>query len=184
MPKIKKYYPASEIQVGFYANPGEFVLKDGTEYVGLYCQVGNQLISGTRPGKNSQFLYKATTQHKSERNQAYYKITKREYDKHIAPEYFIPQPTTKEYQAGQFTRYVAQKINEPDKIIEISESAARAANAKNRPGINTTIYRIIDVPWVITGQAAAQYNNKTLQLKEIIYPGIRAYFSDLTEFLK
>ena len=184
MPIIKKYYPDSEVETGFYANPGEFVLADGTEYIGLYCRASGQLITGARPTKTSEFLFKTDIRHKAERNKRYYTITDRAYDKHVAPEYYLPVPTTQDYQAGNFIRFAAQKINEPLQIIEISPNAASAANSRNRPGINTNIYEIIDIPWSLTGNDAGKYNDKTLQLKDVTFPGIRAYFSDFTEFVK
>jgi hypothetical protein len=184
MPRIKKYYPASEIETGFYANPGEFVLQDGTEYVGVYCKVRSQLLTGIRPSRDSKFLYKSIIQHKSLPNQTYYKITKKEFDKHITPEYFLPSPTTQDYQNKSFVRYVVQRINDPTNITEISPAAAKAVNKTNKPGINGNLYRLIDIPWSLVGKDAPLYNDKTLQLKENVMPGIRAYFSDFSEFVK
>jgi hypothetical protein len=181
---LKKYYPASEIETGFFANPGEFVLDDGTEYVGIYCKVGGRLLTGNTPTRESKFLFSSNIQHKSERNQIYYGVTKRAFDKHVKPEYYVTVPTSQDYKNLSYIRYAAQKINEPSNIIEISKLQFGTANSRNKPGINTTLYRVIDIPWVLQGRDAAMYNDKTLQLKENVMPGIRAYFSDFSEFVK
>lgn len=184
MTRIKKYYPASEIETGFYANPGEFVLEDGSEYVGIYCKASSRLLTGMRPTRDSKFLYKSIIQHKALPNQTYYKITKKEFDKHTTPEYFLPSPTSRDYQNKSFTRYAVQRINDPTVIIEINSAAAKALNKTNKPGINGNLYRLIDIPWALVGIDAPLYNDKTLQLKENDMPGVRAYFSDFSEFVK
>ena len=57
MARIHKYYPKSEVETGFYANPGEYVLADGTPYVGVYCIAGGLKIAGNYPLPKSKFLY-------------------------------------------------------------------------------------------------------------------------------
>jgi hypothetical protein len=184
MARLKRYYPASEVETGFYANPGEYVLANGTEYVGLYCIAGGIKVTGTLPTRESEFLYSASIQHKNDRNITYHTITKRAFDKHVRPEYYVTVPTSQDYKNLSYTRYAAQKINETSNIIEISKEQYNASNSRNKPGINTNLYRVIDIPWVLQGRDAAMYNDKTLQLKENVIPGIRAYFSDFSEFVK
>lgn len=184
MARIHKYYPKSEVETGFYANPGEYVLADGTPYVGVYCIAGGLKIAGNYPLPKSKFLYPAEIQHLKNTNIAYYNITKKAYDKHTAPEYYVTKPTNEDYKRTSYIRYAAQRINQPDYIIEISKLQFETSNGRNKPGINTNLYRVIDIPWVLVGEDAPDYNNRTLLLKERVMPGIRAYFSDFSEFVK
>ena len=184
MARIHKYYPKSEVETGFYAAPGEYVLADGSPYIGIYCIAGGLKITGTFPNAKSNFLYPAGTYHLKDTNITYFNLTSKAYDKHVAPEFYIANPTEDDYKYSKFTRYAAQKINQPDYIIEISKVQFETANGRNKPGINTTLYKVIDIPWVLVGKDAAMYNNKTLLLKDKVMPGIRAYFSDFSEFVR
>ena len=56
MGRLKLFYPKNEIQSGFYANPGEFVLEDGTEYIGPYCKADNVLVTGNTVTNKSRII--------------------------------------------------------------------------------------------------------------------------------
>jgi hypothetical protein len=184
MPRIHKYYPKSEIETGFYANPGEYVFADGTPYVGIYCIASGLKLAGEYPTSKSLFIYPTNTYHLNTENITYFNITKKAYNKHTAPEFYITRPTDSDYIYGRYTRYAAQKINQPEYIIEISKLQYDTANSRNKSGINTQLYQIVDIPWVLIGNTAATYNKKTLQLKEQVMPGITLYFSDFLEFVR
>jgi hypothetical protein len=45
MARLKLFYPKNEIEAGFYANPGEFILENGDEYIGPYCKADGVLVT-------------------------------------------------------------------------------------------------------------------------------------------
>ena len=184
MARIHKYYPKSEVESGFYAHPGEYVLADGTPYVGIFCKAGGVSLTGNFPNGTSQFIYPAGIQHFNDTNVRYFNITKKAFNNHVAPKYYVTKPTENHYLRKVYTRYAAQQRNQLDYIIEISKDQYSSANSSNKPGINTNLFRVIDIPWVLVGEDAPIYNDKTLLLKDKIMPGIRAYFSDFTEFVR
>ena len=183
MAKLKRFYLANEIETGLYANPGDYRLVDGTEYVGICCRVNGILYAGNKP-RVSQQLVKTDIRHILPENFRYFNLTEKAFEKYTKPEYFMPAPVAKDYDRGIITRYFAQKINQLSVITEISPEAFRYANKANRPGINLYLYNIGYVDWVIKGKDAPNTNDRTLQLKDIKYPGIRDYFSDFSEFVK
>jgi|DEB19_MinimDraft_3_1074340.scaffolds.fasta_scaffold26424_2 hypothetical protein len=184
MARLKLFYPKNEIEAGFYANPGEFILENGDEYIGPYCKADGVLVTGNKPTKSSRRLLSTDIQHLKEKNFTYFKLTKTAFDRHVTPKLYIPEPTNKDYVNGQFKRYFVQKINQSDYILEIDKQQYDDANDKNKPGINLKLYRKGIVEWMLTGADAAEINNKTLLLKERTYTTIRQYFSDFSEFVR
>ncbi len=184
MGRLKIYYPKSEIETGFYANPGEFVLEDGTEYIGNYIKADGVLLSGDTLSRKSRRLVSVDIYHLREPNIDYFKLKKLAFDKHVTPKLFMPDPGNKEYKNGQFKRYFVQKINQNNFIMEIDKQQYDDANNNNKPGINLKLYRKGIVDWVLTGNDPADTNNRTLLLMEKTYPGIRQYFSDFSEFVR
>ena len=184
MGRIKIYYPKNEIETGFYANPGEFVLEDGTEYIGSYCKADGILLTGNSPGRKARRLISVDIYHLREPNIDYFKLKKLAFDKHVTPKLFMPDPGNKEYKNGQFKRYFVQKINQSNYILEIDKQQYDDANGNNKPGINLKLFRKGIVDWVLTGDNPADTNNRTLLLMEKTYPGIRQYFSDFSEFVR
>ena len=184
MGRIKIYYPKNEVETGFYANPGEFVLEDGTEYIGSYCKADGVLLTGNRPGRGAKRLISVDIHHLREPNIDYFKLKKLAFDKHVTPKLHMPEPSNKDYTNGQFKRYFVQKINQGNYILEIDKQQYDDANKNNKPGINLKLFRKGIVDWVLTGDDPADFNNRTLMLMEKTYPGIRQYFSDFSEFTK
>jgi hypothetical protein len=184
MGRLKLYYPKNEIQSGFYANPGEFVLEDGTEYIGPYCKADNVLVTGNTVTMKSRIIRSQEIYHFKQENVDYFRLKKLAFDRHVTPKLHMPEPVNKDYKNGQFKRYFVQKINQSNYIMEINKQQYDDANNKNKPGINLKLYRKGIVDWVLTGNDPADTNNRTLLLMEKTYPGIRQYFSDFSEFVR
>ena len=184
MGRLKTFYLKNEIESGFYANPGEFVLEDGTEYIGPYCKADGILVTGNTVTYKSRKILSLDIYHLKEKNVDYFKLKKLAFDRHVPPILYMPTPGGKDYINGQFKRYFVQKINEKNFIMEIDKQQYSDANKNNKPGINLKLFRKGIVDWVLTGSDAADYNNRTLMLMEKTYPTIRTYFSDFSEFTK
>jgi hypothetical protein len=186
--RLKSFYLKSEIQTGFYANPGEWVLEDGTEYVGVYCLAAGIPVTGETPTNKSQALRKggaAGIYHLRPENIDYFNLRKKrpQYHNHKLPVYYQPVPTPDDYIKRQFTRYFVQKINQLDYIVEIDKDQYKDANSNNKPGINLLLFRRGQITWSIKGQESLEYNERALIVLEDTFPGIREYFSYYGEYV-
>ena len=83
-------------------------------------------------------------------------------------------------------RYFAQKINEPDQILEISKDQASKANNTNRVGIDLRIWNVVALEWSISGpmEAVRKANDRILSYTGRSMPGIMLYLNNSLEFYK
>lgn len=182
--RLKSFYLKSEIQTGFYANPGEYILDDGTEYIGVYCKAAGVPVTGETPTRKSRVLRKGNIMHLRPENIDYFNRTRKQFHNYKPPVYYLPVPTPDDYGKRQLTRYFVQKVNQLDYIVEIDKDQYKDANKTNKPGINLHLFNRGSIVWSIKGQESLEYNNRALLFLEKEFPGIREYFSYFGEFVQ
>ena len=119
----------------------------------------------------------------------YYKQKLADFSKREYPEPYIPTVTAQDISAGILQRFIAQKRNEPEIIIEIAFDQYRATPygvSLHGPGIDTNTWFMDRIDWTIKGvyKDIIAANRKVLHAKEKDIPGISKYFTDLAEFIQ
>jgi len=178
-PKVKRTPPK-------YTMGNEYVYEiTREEYVGLYNKYPNgSIMSVATDDMPEQELVVMTTADRSPNTSRYAQITGRQFYRHYQPILYYPTITAKDKEAGFIRRAFAQKINEPDLIIEITPAEAQKANERNAPGIDLNQYNVSILTWAIAGSSKSirDRNAKAVADMEKVLPGIKEFLSDLDEF--
>jgi len=172
----------------------EYIIRRTLEdYVGLYT-INNTGVPMSDPtvtkGKQEVLIKKPLPLKTNADTQRYYQIKRYELQDRQYPSAHIPVVTKEDRHRGFMYRYVAQKKNEPDIIIEISKDDAILVGedvSVFTPGtIDTFIWRMVKVRWIISGpfDDIIANNRKTLTFLEQTVPGISKFFSDLAEYVQ
>jgi len=180
------YTPKYKIQRGF-TEGNEYIIRNTNEnYVGLYHIYPNGAIysNGELTADSVELIRNLFND--SPNNLTYFTLRNLTFDRYRYPVFYLPLPTDDDYKIGILTRYFAQKINEPDVIIEIDSKQAKSANRSNKVGINRYIWNVQAVEWTITGdtEQVTKANKKVLSFSEQRIPGITMYLYNLLEFHK
>lgn len=188
MPRRQLYYPKDKVSDPKIAGPGEFVYSDdGEPYVGSYVIVNNLYLTGASPSPQSRFLRPLTdsryTKYNDPKTSRYYFLTNAEYSNHTPPALFLPKPTIKDYQRGQFQRYFVQKKNEKNIIIEISKKEYDKANRANQKGVDLTLYDRFEIQWMLKGKDALSINRANITYANEEFSGIAEYLSNVAQFI-
>lgn len=180
-------YKSGEVK---YTRGGEYMVSDTyEEYVGVYHISSTGIIySEAEYDKyNSVQLEKIELPILTNADtKKYLKLTNRKFSNYILPSYYIPVITETDKQQGAFRRFVAQKKNEPNIIIEIDKDQYQKANTSNSIGIDKNQWNVQIIFWTIKGAYSdiVQTNRKVLSSAESTMPGISKYFTDLAEFIQ
>lgn len=186
MSRKRPYFPLHRITTGKYSKGGEYVLENGTEYIGPYHILPNGWVyTGFIPHSKSTDLYNINTilNHDSK----YLELTDIKTNNYISPKYITPNPSLEDYNNGFFIRYFVQKRANPiNSILEIDHDQATSINKINGPGINGTIWNSVHFNWLIRGtmQTIITGNQMTLYTAERQFKGISNYIKNLIEFIK
>lgn len=174
------YLPAQKYSKPTYTRGNEFVLSDGTTYVGWYfiSYTGNT-FTGKSPGKNSKQLTAVS-------NTGQYDISQGENIENI----FVTDlvlPTKQDYIAGFFTRYFVQDRRNLN-IIEVSE--------KNKTRVlQLPFIQYQDVKWILKGPAedtkhgpyihfgAINQNRQAIKEAEKTIKGLTSYIKYYNQFV-
>ena len=188
------YKPSYKKQPLKFTNGGEFIVASTLqEYVGFYTQTErNDYYS--HPEFNatvSELLLEMPTPMKIDVNtNRYYRLTTLNFPKKEYPLSHIPVLTDEDIRRGYIVRYVAQKRNETNVIMEISKEqfklSINPATYSNQPGIDTNIWTMYNIQWTISGVYSdiIKNNRKVLNNAEKYIPGISKYFTDLAEYIQ
>jgi len=180
--------PAYKIRKG-YTDGNEYIIRGtNTEYVGFYHIYPNGgIFSGDMYRSDSiELLRLSAPFFKNQNNLQYFSIKKLKFDKHADPVFEMPVPTSNDYNNGFIKRFIAQKINEPDQILEITKAQASKANNSNKPGIDLRIWNVVALEWSISGprDSVRKSNDRVLAYTERTMPGLSLYLSNSLEFYK
>lgn len=186
MPRKRPYFPLHRITTGKYTKGGEYVLENGSDYIGPYHILPNGwLYSGFIPHSTSVDLYDIDVH--SDKNIKYMELTSIKTFNYISPVYTLPQPSIQDYNNGYFVRYFVQKRSNPIRsIIEINYDQYTTINKINGPGINGYIWNSSQLKWHIRGHidSIKFENQRSLNLTESTFSGISNYITNLIEFFK
>lgn len=183
------YYAANTVIGNLIAQEEEFVLQDTLQpYTGEYCIANGTYLTGANPSPESQVLISAEgnpgIKFQTENSTKYFKLTRNEYSKHIAPVVHYPEPTAEDYEKGQFQRFFVQKINEPSRLYEIDETQYKEVNRDNKIGIDKKLYQKFEVQWMLIGIDASMINKSNIELQSKLTPGVDEYLENTMQFVK
>lgn len=177
----KIYYPDGQISKGLYTNGGDWMLVDGTEYIGDYhkystgevftksiwiADVSKKLtpyVNLSLTANSNKFKYdRLSTSNPKTLKFAYYENT---------------PPTQDEYNAGYFIRRFV-KPHFQDIITEVSFDAF--------PKLSSDFYSKVLIKWKISGvsSAVSDVNRRQVELGNETIKGLTNYITNYTEFLK
>lgn len=198
------YTPDSKMTHGLYSTGKEYMYADTLEeYVGLYHIYPNSAIySEARwtPGTSKPLVHYVAqstpidmideqgnaTGKSTLNNSMYYRMTETRFNNYYSPPYFYPAPSPEAYEAGVMTRFFAQRINDNSDIIEINSDEFERKNAKNRPGIDSGLYKFLKLKWTIDGpiDEVRKANQRVIRRNEQLhnFVNLDLYLSDLDEF--
>lgn len=186
----KLYYPKSHIITGLETTGKEWMLEDGTEYVGYYHKYIDGLVmtlasySPTQSKKLIPYIDK-TTQPESR----IYDTIAKDISKYKAPIYKYSIPTQEEYKKGFYKRYFVQRRNSVNEILEIDSEQFASLNTPDA-GIDGNLYKGIVIDWKLTGlrndsnseKGVEDTNRRIVELKDYDMKGLKNFLTDYLEF--
>lgn len=200
------YYTKDQTTTGLLTKGGEWMLTNGSEYVGQYHKysTGETFTEAVYiDGKSSKLIpYVDLSDNVTNVNGIKFDFNETfEYDdiKSITlkptkiPNNTSTTPTAEDYMKGYFTRQFASKVNE-DRIIELSESDFKKVGKSN--GLSDTIWTTFTLRWKISGSiddilnpngtikqaGVVPTNKRTIALLSETYPSLKHILTNLTEF--
>jgi len=180
------YYNLHQIITGRYTPGNDFVLPDGTDYIGEYHILPTlQKFTGSRPFADSVELFEKRISISAD-TLKYNQIRDIDASQYIMPILYYPNPNVDDYKRGIIERYFVQKRNNPSNtILEINGQQYNSINTRGKPGINGVIWNKLMIQWRISRipKSDVMYLNKeTLIRSEPLFPGIGIYINNVTEF--
>lgn len=182
----RPYFNLHQITTGLYAKPGLFTDEIGNDYEGLYHILPTgQYFSGELPTERTFELFEKDLSYTQDVIK-FNRINNLGISKYISPVFVQTKITDLDIQRGVVDRYFVQKRSSPrNTIIEIDVDQYNSMNNKNYPGINSIIWNGVIIEWVIhlrDKQKIIELNSNTLTQKDILFPGIKKYLSNLLEY--
>lgn len=190
------YYPLSHIVTNLYTAGKEWMLKDGTEYIGFYHRYidGNIMSEAVFNRATSVNLIRYIDQVKQPENLLYNRLAKRVRYSVKDPYQVYPVPTEKDFKAGKITRYFLRRRNLTtfEDIYEVNRPQYISWK-KPKDGIDETLYSGLELSWKITGPlndigvspnieyGVYDTNKRMVQLKNREFPGLLYFLTDYTE---
>ncbi len=189
MPRISQpYFNLHQIKTGLYTSGDEFVLRDGSLYVGSYHILPTgQLFTGFQPEPTSVEIFEKRL-NPTQDILRYNQITGNEINRYVPPISYSPSPTMDDYKKGKIQRFFVQKRNSPlNTILEIDSQQYNQINVQNNPGINGIIYNSLLFDWIISKipkDDAFYLNQLTLQKNTLNFPYIGLFVTNPLEFYR
>lgn len=192
---MARYYPKSQIKSNLYTKGKEYQYSNSQlEYKGYYYLTSqNQAYTGKHPGDLPNNLLTPIINVKTQSPLSVAPTSKptswtyigQGYNKPLPPPSttpisIYPNPTTNDYQLGEFQRYFVSKVNEI-KFIEINELIYNQY-VNQDPNVSYQLYTPFKLSWELTGDRKKVYevNYKTVQRIERNFQlrGFVQYFKD------
>jgi len=176
MSRKKIYYPKGQVQNGLYTQGKEWMLEDGTEYIGDYHKytTGEVFTIATYIRNKSQKLipYINLSVDANRRKFEYDNLLKSEFEDFVFASYEKTQPTPDDYNRGSFTRYfVKRRFN--DIITEVSRDTFNSVQDEH--------YTKVELAWKLTGETFVS-NQKQILTAEKDIKGISNYITNYSEY--
>ena len=177
----KIYYPKGQIQNGLYTQGNEWMLEDGTEYVGDYHRysTGEVLTKGSFVKNVSKKLIPYLNLNNTDVKTTF-KYDSLIDDKRPNFEFAIHSdisPTVDDYNFGYFTRYFAKR-HFNNIISELNSNDFEILQSEH--------YITLELGWKITGNTSdvIETNRQQVFLGNETINGLVNYVTDYTQFLK
>lgn len=192
------YYPEIKITNNLYTIGKEWMLENGTEYIGFYHKYSNGTVL-TEPYYH-KILSNLLIPYKDPASlpvNIYNKLKKIQPSPSVSPINFKVLPTTDDYSTGTFKRYFIYRKNYSDLNRDVCEVDEEQYKLWEKPniGINEILYDGFTIDWKLTGplydvvvrdfvKEAGVYNNNRRLIKEAdrIFPGMSTIITDYLEF--
>ena len=184
----RPYYGLHQIVTGQYTSGNEYVLDDGSDYIGSYHILPNgQRFTYSVPKLTSVELFEKRNDI-TEMVKTYNNIIDQNISRYVSPKPYQPIPDGVDYEIGQIFRYFVQKRNNAKMTItEIDNEQFSSINLINAPGINANIWNSLIIPWKISKIPANDVsiiNRRTLVAAEHNFPYIGIYLPNVLEFYR
>lgn len=185
----KIYYPKSQIVENLVTTGKEWMLSDGTEYIGLYHRyIDGTVMSGATYSKEFSKPLKKYIDLNTDFNQFVYNTLKKK-PTNVFPKAALTVPVLDDYTTGKYTRYFLQKRNDLNDIMEIDSDQFKSWQ-KATGGIDKNLYNAIPIDWKLTGPlydletgefGVASTNQRVVQISNRMMPGIINFLTDYIE---
>ena len=200
----KLYYPASHIINNLKTAGKEWMLKDGTEYIGHYHSYidGTYMTGPEYSAMESKTLIKYVNVIAQPDHFIYNKLKKKVVFK--TPQYKFSLPTLEDYRDGKFLRHFISRRNKNtfEDIFEIDKEQFNKWATPGK-GIDNYLYEVVSFDWKLTGPVfdvrkpsinepddrskdnvvfgVHSTNERMVLLKDKILPGLKNYITDYIE---
>jgi hypothetical protein len=187
MARKKIYYPEGEIQRGLYTEGKEWMLEDGTEYIGDYHRyITNEVftLSSYILGLSKKLIpYLDLSLDVVNKKFEYDLIKQSEVVKINFINYGKPTPTENDYTNGFYNRFFLKRHFQSI-ITEVDLDSFEKANE--------IFYLKLTLPWKLTGKlndsdmdtGIFDTNRRLVLLAEMDMEGIRNYVTDYIEYAR
>jgi len=159
-----------------YASSGEFFYADGTPFEGYYHMFDQRK---KRYFEGEIYTYKAKEiypeqkiEFSDELNREYTNIWRDIGDKTLElkrisePQAFVPQPSEKDIEKGELTRFLLLQRNSL-KVYEINENQFKEYKKGSNP--YNSNYEVAKTTWYITGPLFSVYGNSGVEIQKGVY---------------
>jgi len=178
MSRKKIYYPEGQIQKGLYTQGAEWMLEDGTEYVGDYHKyITGEVFTKSAYIKNiSQKLipYINLSQIDNRVKFEYDNLRDEEVESFVFAKYEKPTPLQRDYDTGFYYRYFAKRHFD-GLITEISKNTYDLLQPEH--------YTTLELAWKLRDNAT-DVNLLQVRTAEKDIKGISNYITNYSEFVK
>ena len=178
MSRKKIYYPEGQIQKGLYTQGVEWMLEDGTEYVGDYHRyITGEVFTKSAYIKNiSQKLipYVNLSQNDNRVKFEYDSLRDEEVESFVFARYEKSIPLQRDYDSGFYYRYFAKRHFD-GLITEISKNTYDLLQSEH--------YKTLELAWKLRDTAPI-VNQRQVNTAEKDIEGISNYITDYSEFVK
>lgn len=178
MSRNQIYYPQGQIQKGLYTQGKEWMLEDGTEYVGDYHKYTTgevYTISAYVDGKSQVLIpYQNLSNVTIKKNFEYNKL-KSELNGFKPAVYGKSQPTQEDYNKGFMTKYFVQRKSSGLISEVVSDEFSN---------VQEEHYIKIQLGWKLLGDDSEVVNRKIVLNAEKNIKGISSYITNYSEFVR
>lgn len=195
MQRNKLYYPKSHIINGLYTVGKEWMLENGTEYIGFYHTYSDGVVmtEAVYNQSSSKSLIPYIDKILQPESNQYNSLLKK-VEQYTAPIYHYTIPTIDDFKNGFIKRYFVRRRNFStySDVLEIAEKQFNTLNTPNT-GIDGNLYIGVSLDWKLTGplydskdnhnivHGVYDTNKRIVSLKDIDLKGLKQYLTDYTE---
>ena len=165
-----------KLKENLYAQPGEFFYGDGTPFEGYYHFFDLKKKKYFEGGKYSyqavEIFPEQKLEYSVELNREYTNIWRTIGDKTLEikninePQAFLPQPSKKDIEKGELTRFLLLQRN-TGRVYEIDENQFKAYKKGSNP--YNSNYKVAKTTWYITGPLFSIYGAGDVEIRQGIY---------------